>query len=188
MNKTAILVIDMIYDFTNPNGKVFYPKNEKIIFDMSKFIDFARKEKCKVIFIEHTVKREDYENAKIKMRECCIEGSGGEITDIRLNCDREKDIVIKKTKYSAFYKTNLQDVLVEKDIENLILVGTKTNNCILATTFDAYYRDYNIYVIKDLVGTSDDLTNDIYLRDINKYLAKVISLDEAMNLMKQEEL
>ena len=188
MNKTAVLVVDMVYDFTNPKGKVFYPKNEEIIKELSKFLILAREEKCKIIFVEHTVKKEDYEKAKMKMRECCIEGSGGEITDARLKCDREKDIIIKKNKYSAFYNTNLQEILKRNNIENLIIVGTKTNNCILATTFDAFNHNYNIYVIKNLVGTSDDLTNNIYLRDINKYLAKVISSNEAVQLMKQEEL
>ena len=122
------------------------------------------------------------------MRECCIEGSGGELTDERLNCNREKDIIIKKTKYSSFYKTDLDTILEENDIQNLLITGTKTNNCIIATVFDAFYRDFNTYVVKDLVGTSDDLTNEIYLRDINKYLAKTMSSHEIAELLSKGEL
>ncbi len=188
MNKTALLVVDMIYDFTNPNGKVFYPKNEEIIWNLSDFVNDAKKHDCFVIYVEHTVKLEDYQSTKIKMRECCIEGSGGELTDSRLNCDREKDIIIKKTKYSSFYNTDLDIILKENSIENVIIVGTKTNNCILATAFDSFSRGYMTYVVSDLVGTSDNLTNEIYLRDINKYLAKVLDSKTIVDLFKKGEL
>ncbi|XMB72788.1 isochorismatase family cysteine hydrolase [Mycoplasmatota bacterium WC30] len=188
MNKTALLVVDMIYDFTNPNGKVFYPKNEEIIWNLSDFISDVKKHDCLVVYIEHTVKIDDYQATKIKMRECCIEGSGGELTDSRLNCDRKKDIIIKKTKYSAFYNTDLNIVLQKNNIENVIIVGTKTNNCILATAFDSFSRDYITYIVSDLVGTSDDFINEIYLKDINKYLAKVLDSKSIVDLMKKGEL
>jgi|AntAceMinimDraft_17_1070374.scaffolds.fasta_scaffold00948_12 nicotinamidase-related amidase len=188
MNKTALLIVDMIYDFTNKSGKVYYPKNEEIIVSLNDFIKVARQNDCLIVFVEHTVKKEEYLNAVLKMRECCIEGSGGELTDERLSCNRKKDIIIKKTKYSSFYKTKLDEVLKENHIENLLLTGTKTNNCILATTFDAYNRNYSTYVVSDLVGTSDDLTNAIYLRDINKYLAKVISSREIIKLFDRGDL
>lgn len=188
MNKTALIVVDMIYDFTNKNGKVYYPKNEEIIDDLANFIEYARHNDCHIVFIEHTVKKEDYLKQKIKMRECCIEGTGGNITDIRLNCDRDNDIIIKKSKYSAFFNTDLEFILRQRKIENVLICGTKTNNCILATALDAYYRDYSTYVIKDLVGTSDDLTNDIYLRDLDRYVAKVKSTKELMQLFESGDL
>jgi nicotinamidase-related amidase len=188
MNKTALIIVDMIYDFTNPKGKVFYPKNEEIIADLKNFINIARLNDCLVIFVEHTVKKTDFLEAKLKMRECCIEGSGGEITDDRLDCNRKKDIIIKKTKYSSFYRTNLDKVLETHKIENLLIAGTKTNNCIIATTFDAFYRDYNTYVVSDLVGTNDTLTNAIYLRDIKKYLAKTMSSQDITELLTKGEL
>ena len=188
MNKTALIIVDMIYDFTDPLGKVFYPKNEEIIDSLADFIDFAKHCDCSIIYVEHTIKMEDYLTQKIKTRECCIEGTGGEITDSRLNCDRSKDIIIKKTKYSSFYKTNIEEVLKKKKIENLIITGTKTNNCILATALDAFNRNFNTFVVSDLVGTNDEETNRIYLKDINKYIAKVMSSGEIKGLLSEGEL
>ena len=188
MNKTALIIVDMIYDFTNPNGLVYYPKNEEIIDDLARFIEISRHYDCEIIFIEHTVKKTDSAKQFLKMRECCIEGSGGEITDERLNCNREQDIIVKKTKYSSFFNTNLDEILKEREIENVLITGTKTNNCVLATTFDAYSRGYNTYVIKNLVGTNDDQINQIYLNDISKYLAKVLTSDEIIELYDLGEL
>lgn len=188
MNKTALVIVDMIYDFTNQNGKVFYPKNEEIIPELALFIEYARHNDCHIIFIEHTVKMDDFLSRKFKTSECCIEGSGGELTDERLGCDRTNDIIIKKTKYSAFYNTELDKVLKENNVDNILITGTKTNNCILATALDAYYRDYNTYIIKELVGTSDDETNKIYLRDLNKYIAKVKTIEEIKTLFERGEI
>lgn len=182
MNKTALIVVDMIYDFTNKNGKVYYPKNEEILYKLASFIEKAREQQCLVVFVEHTVKYNDFLSSKLKMRECCIEGTGGELTDERLGCNRESDIIIKKTKYSSFFNTNLDNILKEHKIENLLITGTKTNNCVLATTFDAYSRDYTTYVISDLVGTNSDELNNVYLNDINKYLAKVLTSFEIFSL------
>ncbi|MCK5731786.1 MAG: cysteine hydrolase [Tenericutes bacterium] len=188
MNKTALIIVDMIYDFTDPLGKVFYPLNERIIEGLAEFIELVKHSDCSIIYVEHTIKMKDYLNQKVKTRECCIEGSGGEITDSRLNCDRSRDIIIKKTKYSSFYKTNLEEVLKKNRIENLIITGTKTNNCILATALDAFNRNYNTIVVSDLVGTNDEETNRIYLRDINKYIAKVMSSSEIKKLLSEGEL
>ena len=66
MNKTALIIVDMVYDFTNKSGKVFYPRNEEIIEQLSNFIKIARKNNCLLVFVEHTVKQEDYLKAKHK--------------------------------------------------------------------------------------------------------------------------
>ena len=31
MNKTALLIVDMVKDFTDPEGLVFYPQNREIL-------------------------------------------------------------------------------------------------------------------------------------------------------------
>ena len=39
MSKTAIIVVDMVYDFTNENGLVYYPQNKEILPNIKKAID-----------------------------------------------------------------------------------------------------------------------------------------------------
>lgn len=186
MSKNALIVVDMVYDFTNPKGKVYYPFTEQLIRPLNQFIDKARELDTLIVFIEHTVQKNANTLANVKVRECCIDGSGGEKTDQRIH-QNTSDIYVKKTKYSAFFQTKLEHVLKDNNIENLFLVGTKTNNCILATAFDAYYREYNTYVIQELVATSSNELNQIYLNDINKYVAKVISNNEAIALMEEAD-
>ena len=44
-----------------------------------------------------------------------------------LPVDEEKDYVIQKRRYSGFFGTDLDLVLRENGVENVIIVGTKTN-------------------------------------------------------------
>lgn len=175
MSKKALLVIDMLYDFTDPNGLVYYPQTGKIIDNVATLIEGMRKQGHLIVFVKHTYRKDKFDSNLEGMRPCCIEGSGGNEIDKRLHVD-PKDYVIKKRRYSAFYGTDLDLILREQGIKDVVLAGTKTNNCVIATAFDAHYLNYGIEVVKDCVSTNDDAVNAIYLKDIDKYLGNVVSL------------
>jgi nicotinamidase-related amidase len=178
MNKRALIVIDLVHDFTHPKGRVYDPANEAIIENVQKLLDAMRQTESLIIFMKHTYRKDKYDKNRSNMRPCCIEGSGGETIDERLSIDEKKDYVLKKRRYSAFYGTDLDLILREHKIEDVVLVGTKTNNCIFATALDAHYRDYRVKVILDCVATSDPIKQEIYLDDINRYIGSVLSLQE----------
>src|SRR5947207_3060115 len=50
------------------------------------------------------------------------------------------DTVVYKSRYSGFYKTNLHEVLQEKRIKHLIVVGCTTGVCVESTIRDAIDR------------------------------------------------
>ena len=37
MNKTALLIVDMVKDFTDPEGLVYYPQNREVLPKIRKF-------------------------------------------------------------------------------------------------------------------------------------------------------
>ena len=43
MAKTALIIVDMVRDFTDPEGLVFYPENQKILPRIKKVLDESRK-------------------------------------------------------------------------------------------------------------------------------------------------
>ena len=188
MSKIGLIVVDMIYDFTNPKGLIYYPKNKKILPKIIDLITYCKKYDCQIFYVKHSLTEEDYKNNVKKMRRCCIKDSGGDDLDERLPYNSNEDIVIEKKSYSAFFKTDLLKILQKKAIEQLIVVGTKTNNCVYATVLDAYNYNYPVYVVKDCVGTKDDLTNSIYLGDIQAYLGEVVSLENIKKMIKAGEL
>ena len=182
MARTAILVVDMVYDFTNPQGLVFYPQNLEILPNIARAVEVCRGHDALVIYLQHRYRAGKYDKNLATMRPNCIEGTGGELLDESLTVLPE-DYVIQKRRYSAFFGTDVDLVLREHDIKRVIVVGTKTNCCIRATVTDAYNLDYEVIVISDCVATNDPTVNEVHLSDIKKYLGTVISLAELPELL-----
>jgi len=187
MHKTALFIIDMVKDFTDPEGLVFYPQNREILPNIKKVLEECRKENILVIFFRHSYRENKFDKNLVNMRANCIEGSGGDEIDSMLEVDKDKDYVIKKRRYSGFFGTDLDLVLRENNVENVIITGTKTNCCIRATVTDAYYLNYNVYVVSDCVATNDEVVNEVHLTDIRKYFGKVISSEELFDIFKKGE-
>lgn len=62
---------------------------------------------------------------------------------------REGEVVLDKTRYSAFYKTDLEERLRSLGIETLIVCGVTTNICVESTVRDAFFRDIRVVVPSD---------------------------------------
>ncbi len=65
---------------------------------------------------------------------------------------RNEPVVVKR-RYSGFYGTDLETVLRGLGVETVFLCGVNTNNCVLATAYDAFSRDFRIVVLSDACGS-----------------------------------
>lgn len=187
MKNTALIVVDMLKDFTQPDGAVFYPQNREILPRLIDVINQCRNEGVLIIYIRQSYRKGKFDRNLQNMRPCCIEGTGGDELDPSLPVDPEKDYIIKKRRFSAFVNTDLDLVLRENDIENVVVVGTKTNCCIRATVTDAHYLDYAPIVLSDCVATDSDVVNQVHLEDMRKYFGQVMSSDEFIKRLKAGE-
>lgn len=171
---TALVVVDMVKDFTDPAGLVYYPQNREVLPRIAQVVEAARERGVLVVFMQHCYRKDKFDRNLVTMRPNCIEGSGGEDLDPLLRVDPVRDYVIKKRRYSAFFGTDLDLVLREHGIRNLAIVGTKTNCCIRATVTDAYNLDYRAIVLSDCVATNDETVNQVHLEDFRRYLGRVM--------------
>lgn len=81
---------------------------------------------------------------------------------------RDTDIVVRKTRHSAFIRTELEETLRAHGVDTVVVAGFATNACVGLTTIEAYERDFKIILAGDaILGTSQEegrLMLD-YLRD-----------------------
>lgn len=70
------------------------------------------------------------------------------LSDIKV-FDNHTSII--KSRYSAFFKTNLAELLQANQIDRTVVVGAYTHYCVNATVFDAYCYDFVPCIIKDAV-------------------------------------
>jgi ureidoacrylate peracid hydrolase len=59
------------------------------------------------------------------------------------------DIVLHKTRYSAFFNSQLDSVLRARDIRNIVFVGIATNVCVESTLRDGFFLEYFGVVLED---------------------------------------
>jgi nicotinamidase-related amidase len=65
------------------------------------------------------------------------------------------EIIIDKSRPSAFYGTRLEPFLTAKGIRSVVICGVTTNICVETTARDAGQRGYKTYVIEDAVGEAE---------------------------------
>ncbi len=175
MNETALIIFDMVKDFTDPSGLVFYPQNREILPKIAQVLEKCREKGKLIIFLQHCNRAGKQDEKAASMRPNCIEGTSGIEIDPMLNVNPE-DYVIRKRRYSGFFGTDLDLVLRENHIKNTVIIGTKTNCCIRATVTDAFYLNYNPIVIRECVATNSETVNEVHLNDIQKYLGEVVDM------------
>jgi nicotinamidase-related amidase len=73
-------------------------------------------------------------------------------------------IVIDKPVYSAFSGHRLQTILARRGADTLILSGTETDVCVLATALGAIDHGYRVVVARDAVCSSSDSGHDSLLQ------------------------
>ena len=59
------------------------------------------------------------------------------------------DISLHKTRYSAFFNSQLDSVLRSRGIRNIVFVGIATNVCVESTLREAYHREYFCLLLED---------------------------------------
>ncbi len=183
--KTALLVIDMQNDFTE-EGAILEIKNIRKGFPkLKKFIDDCRDTGITIIYTRHTFRPERNPIEALLFPKLAGNGlrkntHGWEINDYLK--PRVKDVIIDKTRYDAFYKTDLDKILKEQGITNVIITGTMTEVCCDGTAGSAMFRDYFVFMPSDLNFTSDKNKNKYALKTVSHNFGWVLS---AKNLWKQ---
>jgi ureidoacrylate peracid hydrolase len=88
------------------------------------------------------------------------------------------EIIIDKSRPSAFYGTRLEPVLTSQGIRNLVICGVTTNICVESTARDAGQRDYGTFVVRDAVAEFTQERNDAALFTIDWSFGQTVMLDE----------
>jgi len=137
----ALIVIDMQDEMVKG-----VHNRDRVIGHIQKLIEHFHKKNHAVIFTqEYHTSNDDHDF--LKWGKHCFKGTKG--VEIIKELKGYKHKLIRKKRYSAFFKTGLEKFLKEKKVKRLFITGIYTEFCVLSTALDAYYRDYDIYIVKD---------------------------------------
>jgi len=65
----------------------------------------------------------------------------------------ENAIIVAKSQYDAFYKTELEKILKTKGIRQIVITGVATHLCCETTARSAFVRGFETFVVVDCVST-----------------------------------
>jgi len=155
--RSALMIIDMQDFFLDPESPTFTCGGLAIIPNILKIRQAFRRAARPVIYTRH-VHNPDGSDAGIMgwwWEGMCKEGTPESEITAPLRPD-EKDIIVNKHRYSAFYNTDLETILRCGKIEDLVITGIMTNMCCESTARDAYYRDYRVFFPADATGSINE--------------------------------
>ncbi|MEI4768104.1 isochorismatase family cysteine hydrolase [Psychrobacillus sp. FJAT-51614] len=178
--KKALLVVDYTVDFVADNGALtcgkpgqmiekaivqlteeFIVNNELVVFpvDLHDENDLYHPETK--LFPAHNIRNSPGRELYGKLKSVYAD-------------NEEKIIWIDKTRYSSFAGTNLHQLLRERDIKEVHIVGVCTDICVLHTAVDAYNLGYTIVIHENAVASFNERGHDWALGHFSSSLGALV--------------
>jgi len=91
-----------------------------------------------------------------------------------------QDVVIYKTKPSAFFGTPLLSFLYDLKVDSLMVCGVSTSGCVRATVIDAFSNNIRVAVVEEGCFDRVEVSHAINLCDMHAKYADVVGIEEAL--------
>jgi ureidoacrylate peracid hydrolase len=92
---------------------------------------------------------------------------------------KPEDWTVEKTRFSGFFKTDLEERLRAAGIDRLVIGGVRSDFCVESTVRDAYFRDFDVRVPTEIVGGYKQDMHEASLKLMNTVFSKVVATEEA---------
>jgi nicotinamidase-related amidase len=136
MLRPVLLVVDMVNDFLDGWDE---PERSEFVGAANELVQIMRRASRPVIWVRQEFEP-DLSDAFAEMRakniHVVVKGTSGAQLDARLAVVASDPVMIKK-RYSAFFGTDLDEVLARHQPNALVLAGVNTHACIRTTAIDA---------------------------------------------------
>ena len=94
---------------------------------------------------------------------------------------RSHHTILIKTRYSAFFKTDLAEQLQRQKIDRVVVAGAYTHYCVNATVFDAYCHDFVPCLITDAVISHRKSESAVMVRRMKRNGYHLFTTEEYLN-------
>ena len=194
--RTALLIVDMQRGFLDVGEAMEVPPAREIGPTIRDLADFCRARSAPVIYTEFVCSpsvpilvgdlHPEHKPAAAGAPRgfglpsaSCLEGdaSAETVPDLR---PRPGELVVRKRWYDAFHGTPLDGALRARGVASLILTGTMTDICVLATVIGGFNREYKMVVAEDGVATLWPEIQRATLDIIGRAYARVASAKRIM--------
>jgi nicotinamidase-related amidase len=182
--RPAVVVVDLIEGFTNPESRLACDASDAVAATRM-LLDAAREADAPVLFTTVAYDDDDLERAAMFIAKAPAlatlrPGSRWVEVDARLGRRADEPVLVKLFA-SAFFGTNLDDLLRHDGCDTVIVTGASTSGCVRATAVDALQNGYRVLVPREAVADRAVDAHNASLLDIDAKYGDVVSIDDAIS-------
>jgi len=179
--KPAIIVVDMLKDNLRESSRnPYYGTARAIIPNLQRGLEESRKRGFPIVFACDSFLEGDF-IFRGRMKVHSLRGTkGSEVVDDLQRATT--DIVLPKRRFSASFKTDLDQTLRTLDVDTIVVTGVTTEVCVLMTLMDGLCHDFSAILLEDCCASRSKEFHQGCLglyRDFALYpLLRIMTLDE----------
>jgi nicotinamidase-related amidase len=151
MATTALIVVDMLNPYDHEDADALAQSVAEIVDPVRALLDGAADANVDVIYVNDNYN--DWNSSQEELARRALDGRHPELVEPVLPPDESSFVI--KARHSIFYGTPLEHLLHERGIDQLLLCGQVTEQCILYSALDAYVRRFEVAVARDAVAHVD---------------------------------
>lgn len=175
----AVIVVDAIRDFFDPDGLDHYPAVAEVEEPIARLLADARARGTLVVHAAERHRPGVADAEQPKLSEHCLIGSrDAEFWPPLAPIAGEP--VVPKRRYSAFFATDLALLLSEQRVETVVIAGVKTNVCIRATCQDAFAHGFRVVLASDATNSNREHLEAASREDVARYLGELQDVEEVL--------
>lgn len=178
----ALLVIDMQRYFCDPRNDTCVPGVEMLLRNVKRLVDAFSKAQRPVVATRHI----DDRGTPSLMFEWWSENILADDPRSALcdGFDPHGVIVIEKHQYDAFLKTDLEERLCDKDVEQVVVCGVLTNLCCESTARSAFMRGFHVFFVDDATRTYSDEMHRATLLNLSYGFATIMNTNHILKALR----
>jgi nicotinamidase-related amidase len=192
--RTALLVVDMQRAFVEPGQAMEVPPAREVVPRIQELLAIFREKGLPVVFTEFTYSpaapllvgelHPEHRPAATgaatgfgRPSSSCLEGEDN-VAVIPELAPHADELVVRKHYYDGFNGTVLDGALRARGVTTVVVTGTMTDICVLATVIGAFNREYRLVVVEDAVATLWPEIQRATLDIVRRAYARVLSAKE----------
>ena len=165
MNK-ALLLIDLQNDYF-PGGKFPLWNTDAVLTNIEQAIRAARMKGIPVIHIQHVA------NPKMGIAPFFNEGTEGAKIHPRILAAAPDAPIVVKEYADSFVGTKLEETLSGLGVDELLVCGMMTQNCVTHTAISKSAEKYKVSILADCCTTVNEMLHNIALHAVSTRVSLV---------------
>lgn len=181
---SALLIIDMLNDFFEQQARLAAQRTD-LVASINALVHVFHSHGQPIIWIRQEF-APNLSDAFLEMRKrnihVTIAGTQGCHLLPELNY-HPSDLMLVKKRYSAFFGTDLDELLKQLRPGVVVVAGINTHACVRTTVIDAYQRDYEVVVATDCIASYDEAHHEMSKRYLDG-IAALLPNSEIIKLLE----